>query len=286
MPVLPTLSTTSCECAREALLFYQFHFPCSAATDAGTLKTAGIGGAKHCIFHVRIEGENGLPDTVDFAVASPDVVRLWVDGLSSLLHIGSVGIGLQIKQPGGRFIVVGAIKDSPAAASGLFCSGDVIEAIDTMALTPSTAFSVFEALLLGLDNTPVSLSVDRRGQKVPSPCLLLTSPRILRHFPRAVRCCILRSFRCSSGCAGARLFLLIRPRDPTRRMLTNCRMLTKYPRSIGAHGVCQNQIPRLFLCVLLRWKLLAAALPQPQPCCERKQVGHGSKLMKNQSVST
>jgi hypothetical protein len=169
MPVLPTLSTTSCECAREALSFYQFHFPCSAATDAGTLKTAGIGGAKHCIFHVRIEGENGLPDTVDFAVASPDVVRHWVDGLSSLLHIGSVGIGLQIKQPGGRFIVVGAIKDSPAAASGLFCSGDVIEAIDTMALTPSTAFSVFEALLLGLDNTPVSLSVDRRGQKVPSP---------------------------------------------------------------------------------------------------------------------
>ena len=170
--------------------------PRRSATNPDVLKGSGIGGAKHCIFHVRIEGENGLPDAVDFAVASPDLVRQWVDGLGALQHIGSVGIGLQVKQSGGRFLVVGAIGRSPAHASGMFLQGDVIEEIDTMRLTAATTFAQcvtrflalflcntfflasfdqllfsekmvrFEALVLGPINSAICIAIDRQGHKV------------------------------------------------------------------------------------------------------------------------
>jgi hypothetical protein len=139
------------------------------------LTDAGIGGAKHCIFHVRIEGDKGLPQYVDFAVASPGIVRQWVSGLSTLLHIGSVGIGLQVKQSGGtnsKFVVLGAVAGSPSASGAQFCSGDVIEAIDTFPLTSKITFEEYEALVLGADQSIISVALDRQGRKVtPFPPL-------------------------------------------------------------------------------------------------------------------
>jgi hypothetical protein len=137
------------------------------------LTEAGIGGAAHCIFHVRLEGHKGPPQTVDFAAATPGIVRQWMSGLSSLLHIGSVGIGLQVKQSGGKFFVLGTVHGSPSAASMQFCTGDVIEAIDTFPLTSKTTFDEFEALALGTEHSPVSVVLDRRGLKVRVPSYLL-----------------------------------------------------------------------------------------------------------------
>ncbi len=140
---------------------------CRSATDSKTLTAAGVGGAKHCIFHVRIEGSDGLHYTVDFAVATPELVRHWVAGLSCLLHAGSVGIGLQVvHSESGKFFVHKASEGGPSAACLQFCSGDVIEAIDTVQLTQQTSFAEFESLVLGLENSPISLLLDRRGQKV------------------------------------------------------------------------------------------------------------------------
>jgi hypothetical protein len=136
------------------------------ATDAADLELAGIGGAKHCIFHVRIEGRSGAFDTVDFAVASPEAVRSWVDGLSQLLHIGSVGIGLQVRQFGGKFVVVGAVKGGPAERSRMFLQSDTIGEIDSFRLTSRTTFDQFEALMLGVSNSDVTVGISRNGQQV------------------------------------------------------------------------------------------------------------------------
>ncbi len=105
-----------------------------------TLTEAGIGGAKHCIFCVHVVGDDGQPDIVDFAVETPVMARQWVDGLSMLLHTGSVGIGLQVRQAAGRFIVVLANDGSPSAVCGQFNHDDVIEAVDTHPLTERTTF--------------------------------------------------------------------------------------------------------------------------------------------------
>jgi hypothetical protein len=139
------------------------------------LTEAGIGGAAHCIFHVRLEGHKGPPQSVDFAAATPGIVRQWVSGLSTLLHIGSVGIGLQVKQSGGKFFALGAVEGSPSAASKQFCTGDIIEAIDTFPLTSKTSFDEFEALALGAEQSPISVVLDRHGLKVRLSSLSLLS---------------------------------------------------------------------------------------------------------------
>lgn len=137
-----------------------------AATDLKVLMDAGIGGAKHCIFHVHVQGDDGQPDIVDFAVETPVIARQWVDGLSMLLHTGSVGIGLQVKQSAGKFIVVLALDGSPSAACGQFNNGDVIETVDTQPLTDRTTFAEYEALVLGPDNSPISITLNRGGKKM------------------------------------------------------------------------------------------------------------------------
>jgi S1-C subfamily serine protease len=127
---------------------------------------AGIGGAKHCIFHVHVQGDDGQPDIVDFAVETPVIARQWVDGLSMLLHTGSVGIGLQVKQSAGKFIVILALDGSPSAACGQFNNDDIIETVDTQPLTDKTTFAEYEALVLGPDNSPISITLNRGGKKV------------------------------------------------------------------------------------------------------------------------
>jgi hypothetical protein len=134
------------------------------------LTEAGIGGAKHCIFHVRLECDKDTHQTVDFAAASPAIVRQWVNGLSILQHIGSVGIGLQVKQSGGKFVALVATEGSPSALCRLLCPGDVIEAVDTFPLTTKTTLDEYEALVLGVDGSPISLMLERQGAKV---CLVL-----------------------------------------------------------------------------------------------------------------
>jgi C-terminal processing protease CtpA/Prc len=116
---------------------------------------------------VQIEGADGAPDTVDFAVATPELVRQWVSGLQALLHVGSVGIGLQVVHTeGGKFIVHKASEGGPSEACRQFRSGDVIDAIDTVQLTQRTSFAEFETLVLGLESSPICIQLDRRGHKV------------------------------------------------------------------------------------------------------------------------
>jgi hypothetical protein len=104
---------------------------------------------------------------VDFAVSTPLLVQQWTAGLACLLHVGSVGIGLQVMHTeGGKFFVHKATEGGPSEACRQFCSGDVIDAIDTVQLTQHTSFAEFEALVLGLDNSPICVQLDRRGQKV------------------------------------------------------------------------------------------------------------------------
>jgi hypothetical protein len=138
----------------------------SSKTDPKTLKDAGVAGARNCIFHVHIIGEDGSPDVVDFAVSSPELMNQWVDGLSMLLHTGSVGIGLEIKMLGGKFFVEFGKDGSPSGNCGKFNHGDIIEAIDTHPLTELTTFAEYEALVLGPDQSPISMLLNRGGQKV------------------------------------------------------------------------------------------------------------------------
>jgi hypothetical protein len=138
----------------------------SSAQSKKTLEDAGVGGARHCMFHVGILNDSGSPDVVDFAAGSPQLVRQWVSGLSMLLHSGSVGIGLEMKMSGGKFIVEFAKDGSPSGACGLFNHGDIIEAIDTLPLTERTTFAEYEALVLGPDASPISMLLNRGGQKV------------------------------------------------------------------------------------------------------------------------
>jgi hypothetical protein len=154
------------------------HFFCSAKTDLKTLSDAGVAGAKHCIFHVHVIGEDGSPDVVDFAVSTPELVRQWVDGLSMLLHTGSVGIGLEIKMSGGKFFVEFGKDGSPSGACGKFNHGDIIEAIDTHPLTEMTTFAEYEALVLGPDQSPISMLLNRGGQKVTPLGLSLPPPPV------------------------------------------------------------------------------------------------------------
>jgi C-terminal processing protease CtpA/Prc len=113
--------------------------------------------------------EDGSTDVVDFATDSPQMVSQWVDGLSMMLHTGSVGIGLEIKQTAGKFIVEFGRDGSPSGACGKFNHGDVIEAVDTHPLTEQTTFAEYEALILGPDGSPISLLLNRGGQKVTPP---------------------------------------------------------------------------------------------------------------------
>jgi hypothetical protein len=127
---------------------------------------AGVGGARHCMFHVDIISDDGSPDILDFAVNTPELVRQWVDGLTMLLHTVSVGIGLEVKITGGKFIVEFGKDGSPSGACGKFNHGDIIEAIDTSPLTERTTFAEYEALVLGPDDSPISVLLNRGGQKV------------------------------------------------------------------------------------------------------------------------
>jgi hypothetical protein len=147
--------------------FLQFFL--SSGTDPKTLIDAGVGGARHCMFHVEIIGDDGSPDVLDFAVSTPELVRQWVDGLSMLLHTVSVGIGLEVKQTGGKFIVQFGKDGSPSGACGKFNHGDIIEAIDTHPLSERTTFAEYEALVLGPDDSPISMLLNRGGQKVNLP---------------------------------------------------------------------------------------------------------------------
>ena len=140
---------------------------------------AGIGGAKHCIFHVRLECDKDTHQSVDFAAVSPAIVRQWVNGLSILQHIGSVGIGLEVKQSGGKFVALLATEGSPSAMCRLFRPGDVIEAVDTFPLTSKTTLDEYEALVLGIDGSPISLMLERQGHKV----CLVTYAMIISSLP-------------------------------------------------------------------------------------------------------
>jgi C-terminal processing protease CtpA/Prc len=88
-----------------------------------------------------------------------------------LLHTVSVGIGLEVKQAGGKFIVQFGKDGSPSGACGKFNHGDIIEAIDTQPLTEQTTFAEYEALVLGPDDSPISMLLNRGGQKVAVTCL-------------------------------------------------------------------------------------------------------------------
>jgi hypothetical protein len=118
------------------------------------------------MFHVGILNDSGSPDVVDFATSSQERVMQWVSGLSMLLHTGSVGIGLEMKMVGGKFFVEFAKDGSPSAACGKFNHGDVIEAIDTHPLSERTTFAEYEALVLGPDASPISMLLNRGGNKV------------------------------------------------------------------------------------------------------------------------
>jgi hypothetical protein len=163
------LNFLMCVCAPIFLLHFRkfpFHFFHSSGTDPKTLMGAGVGGARHCMFHVDIISDDGSPDILDFAVNTPELVRQWVDGLTMLLHTVSVGIGLEVKITGGKFIVEFGKDGSPSGACGKFNHGDIIEAIDTSPLTERTTFAEYEALVLGPDDSPISMLLNRGGQKV------------------------------------------------------------------------------------------------------------------------
>lgn len=63
----------------------------------------------------------------------------------------------------------------------LFRPGDVIEAVDTFPLTSKTTLDEYEALVLGIDGSPISLMLERQGQKVclVTYALIISSPPCL-----------------------------------------------------------------------------------------------------------